>query len=107
MKSKLTKALDITQKTKKIVWERDCGACVVCGKTGYGVMPNAHYLSRGQHLGLGIEQNIVTMCMQCHRDYDFSTKRNEVREVIKNYLQSKYENWNERDLIYKKYDWEV
>ena len=33
-----------------------------------------------QNGGLGIEQNIVTMCMQCHRDYDPSTKRNEVKE---------------------------
>ncbi len=30
----------------------------------------------------------------------------EVKEIIKNYLKSKYENWNEKDLIYKKYDWE-
>ena len=106
MKSKRTKALDITQKTKKIVWERDCGACVVCGKTGYGVMPNAHYLSRGKHLGLGIEQNIVTLCTNCHRRYDQSTEREELKEIIKNYLMSKYADWNEKDLIYKKYDWE-
>ena len=102
MKSKRTKAVDITQKTKQIVWERDCGACVVCGKTGYGVMPNAHYLSRGQHLGLGIEQNIVTLCINCHQAFDQSTKHSEYKEFIKNYLQSKYEDWNEEDLVYRK-----
>ena len=105
-KSKRTKACDILMSVKKKVWERDNFCCVICGRSGYGVMPNSHYISR-QNGGLGIEQNIVTMCMQCHRDYDFSTKRNEVKEVVKSYLQSKYEHWNEKDLTYKKYDWEV
>ena len=104
MKSKLTKALDISQKTKQIVWERDNFCCVVCGSPY--AMPNAHYLSRGKHLGLGIEQNIVTLCTNCHRRYDQSTEREELKEIIKNYLKSKYENWNEDALIYKKYDWE-
>lgn len=68
-------------------------------------MPNAHYLPRSKG-GLGIEQNIVTLCINCHRRYDQSTEREELKEIIKNYLKSKYENWNEKDLIYKKYDWE-
>lgn len=101
-KSKISKACDISQKTKNAVWERDGGCCVLCGKTGYGVMPNAHYLSRGKHLGLGIEQNIVTLCQNCHRTYDQSTEHDEYKEFIKNYLQSKYENWNEQNLVYKK-----
>ena len=103
-KSNRTKALDITQKVKKIVWERDNNCCIICGSPY--AMPNAHYLSRGKHLGLGIEQNIVTLCTNCHRRYDQSTEREELKEIIKNYLKSKYEDWNEEDLIYKKYDWE-
>ena len=99
MKSKRTKALDITQKTKKIVWARDNECCVVCGSPN--AMPNAHYLPRSKG-GLGIEQNIVTLCINCHRTYDQSTKHNEYKEFIKNYLQSKYEDWNEEDLVYKK-----
>ena len=101
MKSKLTKALDITQKTKKIVWERDNNCCIICGSPY--AMPNAHYLSRGQHLGLGIEQNIVTLCSSCHRTYDQSTKHNEYKEFIKKYLKSKYADWNESDLVYKRW----
>ena len=101
MKSKRSKATNITQKTKQIVWERDNQSCIICGKTGYGVMPNSHYISRSNG-GLGIEQNIVTLCSNCHRTYDQSTKHNEYKEFIKNYLQSKYADWNEADLVYKK-----
>lgn len=107
MKSKRSKATDIPMSVKKKVWERDCGRCVVCGNH-CNVMPNAHYLPRSKG-GLGIEQNIVTLCTEltqnkCHRKYDFGTKeeRKMIREKIKKYLQSKYENWNEEDLIYKK-----
>ena len=51
----------------------------------------------------------MTLCTEltpnkCHRKYDFGTKeeRKIIKKIIKNYLQSKYENWNEDDLIYRK-----
>lgn len=107
MKSKRAKATDIPMSVKKKVWERDGGRCVVC-KNCCNVMPNAHYISR-QKGGLGIEENIVTLCTEltknkCHRKYDFGTKeeRLEIKEKIKSYLQSKYENWDEDKLVYKK-----
>lgn len=99
MKSKRTKAVDITQKTKQIVWERDNNCCVVCGSPY--AMPNAHYLPRSKS-GLGIEKNVVTLCFMCHHKYDQTTEREQYKEFIKNYLQSKYEDWNEEDLVYKK-----
>lgn len=107
MKSKRSKATNIPMSVKKRVWERDKGRCVVCGNY-CNVMPNAHYISR-QKGGLGIEENIVTLCTEltknkCHRRYDFGTKqeRAEIKEKIKSYLQSKYEDWDEDKLIYKK-----
>ena len=60
MKSKRAKALDISKQVKEIVFARDKGKCVVCGNS-YNVMPNAHYIPRSKG-GLGIEQNIVTLC---------------------------------------------
>lgn len=106
-KSKRAKACDIPYKVKEIVFARDKGKCVVC-KNSYNVMPNAHYIPRSKG-GLGIEQNIVTLCTEltpnkCHRRFDFGTKkeREEIGSIIKNYLKSKYDNWNEEDLIYKK-----
>lgn len=107
MKSKRAKATDISNKIKKIVWERDEGKCVVCGSC-YNVMPNAHFISR-KNGGLGIEQNIVTLCTEltknkCHRKYDFGTKeeREKIGQIIENYLKSYYKDWNKENLIYRK-----
>jgi len=107
MKSKRSKATDISMSVKRKVWERDNGRCIICGNN-YNVMPNAHYISRNKG-GLGIEENIVTLCTEltknkCHRKYDFGTKeeRQIIHDKIKRYLQSKYEKWNEENLIYKK-----
>lgn len=66
VKSKRSKACDIPGKVKETVFERDKGCCIVCGRPGF---PNAHYLSRARG-GLGIEQNIVTLCPDCHFEYD-------------------------------------
>ncbi len=108
MKSKRSKLTDIPMSVKKKVFERDNGCCVVCGNN-YNVMPNAHYIPRSKG-GLGIEENIVTLCTEltpnkCHRKYDFGTKEQQekIHDSIKNYLQSKYEDWNEDKLIYKKW----
>ena len=103
MKSKKSKATDIPYKVKEKVWERDNYSCIYCGKTGYSVMPNAHFISRANN-GLGIEQNIVTLCLECHNNFDHGCKeiRSKYRQFIRNYLKSKYENWNEDSLIYKK-----
>lgn len=108
-KSQRSKATDIPQKVKKAVFLRDGGKCVVCGNSK-NVMPNAHYISR-QNGGLGIEENIVTLCTEltenkCHRKYDFGTEEEKeyCKEKIKAYLKSKYTGWNEKKLIYKKYE---
>ena len=107
MKTKRSKATDISSKVKQRVWERDKGRCVVCGNS-YNVMPNAHYISRAKG-GLGIEQNVVTLCTEltpfkCHRKYDFGTKeeKEKIKKIIKEYLQNQYEDWNEDDLYYRK-----
>lgn len=107
MKSKRSKATDISMSVKKKVWERDKGRCVLCGNY-CNVMPNAHFIPRSKG-GLGIEENIITLCTEltpnkCHRRYDFGTReeREEIKEYLREYLKSKYPNWNEEDLYYKK-----
>lgn len=97
-KSKRTKALEIPLKVKEKVLERD-GCCVYCGRQG---QPNAHYIARSQG-GLGIEENILTLCFDCHRKYDQSTERQKMRAYFAEYLKSKYPDWNEEKLVYKKY----
>jgi 5-methylcytosine-specific restriction endonuclease McrA len=101
---KQTIACDISPSVRKVVEERDGGVCVICrqrrGK------PNCHYIGRGQG-GLGIEQNIVTACEQCHHDYDNGNKgeRDEIRERIESYLRSHYPFWEKSELIYNKFDY--
>lgn len=54
--------------------------------------------------GLGIPENIVTLCPECHFKEDMGQNTKLYEQKIKEYLQSKYEDWNEENLIYKKYD---
>jgi hypothetical protein len=60
----------------------------------------AHYISRAQG-GLGIEQNILTLCTKCHAKFD-GADREEMRPVLRAHLKGCYEGWNEADLVYKK-----
>lgn len=99
---KSTKACDIPMDVKKRVWERDDHRCVICGST-YTAAPNAHYIPRS-HLGLGIEENIVTLCMPCHCDYDNSAKRPYYAALIRMHLKRCYPDWDESKLTYKKFD---
>lgn len=95
-----TKALDIPPHVKKVVYARDNGLCILCGAPG---APNAHYISRGQS-GLGIEQNVVTLCQRCHTAYDQSSQREILKTTIADYLRSKYVDWDNVRLTYQKGD---
>ena len=101
MKSNRSKACDISQSTKKKVWQRDDQRCVCCGSSS--AMPNAHFISRAKG-GMGIEENIVTLCANCHRCFDHTDERPEYRNYIRAYLKTKYPNWNEESLVYRKWN---
>ena len=95
---KRTRALRIPPSVKKAVYTRDHGLCVVCGCPGN---PNAHFISRAQG-GMGVEENIVTLCPSCHTAYDQSVRRKEMCKTIREYLQSQYPSWEESNLYYRK-----
>lgn len=97
-KAQRTKALEIPPEVKEAVYKRDNGACIWCAKQG---QPNAHYIPRS-HGGLGIEENTLTLCWDCHLKYDQTTNRGKMREFFKEYLKSKYPEWDETKLTYKK-----
>lgn len=99
IKSKRSKATDIPQKVKKAVWNRDGQRCIFCGSPY--AMPNAHYIPRSKG-GLGIEQNIVTACAECHFKMDSTKDRKWYLLQTKKYLERCYPNWNEKDLVYEK-----
>lgn len=98
---KRTRALDIPKNVKEAVWERDNHCCILCGSIY--AMPNAHYIPRS-HGGLGIAENVVTLCFTCHNMYDNGTGRKRIAEQIKAYLKSKHPGWDEQKLYYKKWE---
>lgn len=97
--SKRSKATEISKEVKQIVYKRDSGRCIICGRPG---IPNAHYINRSQG-GLGIPENVVTLCIECHNEEDNGKNRKLYDKKIEKYLISKYENWNKENLIYKKW----
>lgn len=99
--NKVTKATSIPTKVKKIVWERDCGICIFCQKPVTWNYANSHFIKRS-HLGKGIEQNIMTNCDRCHKLFEESIYREKMKAFAKNHLMSKYDDWNEEMLVYKK-----
>ena len=94
-----TKALQIPPKVKAAVYERDNGLCIFCNNPGD---PVAHFVARSQG-GLGIEQNIICTCSWCHRLMDSTTARERMKDIARKYLQSKYPDWDEKELYYKKW----
>lgn len=107
-KSKRARATDIPKSVKDKVWERDKERCIYCGSPC--AMPNAHYISREKG-GLGVEQNIVTLCIKCHHAYDHGSKVQKetyakqrgmpiIDDFIKAYLETIYGKINIRDITY-------
>ena len=102
-----TKTRDFDRKAKESIAERDSidgwPCCVYCGLAAPSplVWSNAHFIARS-HGGLGIPENGLTLCPECHRRYDQSTDREQMREFFREYLKERYENWSEDALIYRK-----
>lgn len=102
-----TKARDFSRKVKEQISERDSidgwPCCVFCGLAAPALLAwsNAHFISRAQG-GLGIPENGLTLCPECHRRYDQTTARPEMREFFREYLQEHYPEWHEGKLYYRK-----
>lgn len=103
-KTDRAKALEIPQSVKFAVAQRDSfdghPCCLLCGKPAPGAQWSCcHVIPRSQG-GLGIEQNIVTLCPDCHSKLDQSPERRELLIELKNYLKHKYPKWSERLCTY-------
>ena len=96
---KRTRACAISKKTKQRVYERDMGACIFCGAPG---LPEAHVIPRSQG-GLGIEENIVTVCRPCHDKLDNSVQRQQMLQKAAEHLERFYPDWNQKNLVYDKW----
>lgn len=100
LRSKRTRACDISPKVRKQVIERDESKCIWCGK--YLSSPQlCHYVSRGSG-GLGIPENLACGCPDCHRMADQGTTTLIYKKRMKAYLQSQYPHWDNTVLRYEK-----
>ena len=106
--SKRAKALAISEETKEKVWCRDAGRCVWCRLhpeywTGYKAYPEAHLIPRSKG-GLGIPENVLTLCRPHHDELDHSMRshRAEMRQELIGYLKHYYPDWEQEKVIYHK-----
>ena len=103
---KRTKELSIPKSVKEAVARRDSfdgwPCCLLCGTPAPIDNPlafsNAHYVRRSQG-GLGVEENILTLCWTCHQRFD---NYGENREELRSYLIRNYKDWDEEKLKYRK-----
>lgn len=96
---KRTKATSIPPAVKYEVTRRDGGRCIFCRKYGD---PVAHVIPRSQG-GLGIPENIITACWECHQLLDNSPARKKMQEYAIRYLTQKYGTWSREEVIYDKW----
>lgn len=76
------------------------------GSTWYSqqILSVMHYIPRSAG-GLGIPQNGAIGCQFHHNMLDNGNqgKRKEMLEIFKQYLQELYTEWNEDELVYRKW----
>lgn len=105
---KRTDELAISQAVKAAVAERDSidgrPCCIWCGRPSPSPLAysNAHFISRAQG-GLGVEENILTLCPDCHRIYDQTPARANMVPIFRRYLRERYPEWDENKLTFEKY----
>ena len=97
--SKRSKATDIPKKVREEVYLRD-KRCIICGSI-YNTTC-AHYISRAQS-GLGIKENLITLCILCHHEMDNGKNSLEIKEKVRQYLERLYPEFTDEMRIYDKW----
>ena len=92
------KAVSISPKVKKVVYGRDHGTCIFCGAPG---LPEMHVVPRSKG-GLGVANNIVCACRECHRRADQTSDRADMIRFAISYLKFYDPDWTEESVIYRK-----
>lgn len=94
-----TKAVAIKPEVRARVEERDNYCCIFCGRAGRG---EAHFINRSQG-GLGIEENLLTVCRDCHIQMDNGQATKLYRAKAEQYLKSIYPDWDKSKLVFNKW----
>jgi 5-methylcytosine-specific restriction endonuclease McrA len=85
-----TKHTDIPSKVRHTVKERDKQRCVYCGYPY--ALQIAHVFVNRSHGGLGVKENLVTLCIGCHSAMDNGKfiKGKPIRDYCEAYLRERY-----------------
>lgn len=88
---KRTQATDITPKVRAEVLRRDNHRCIYCG-TPYSLQL-AHIFVNRSHGGLGVKENLATLCIACHMTLDNGreVKAKPIRDSVQFYLNHLYD----------------
>ena len=96
---------EITPKVRERVLRRDSyddhPCCQYCGSP-YNI--EVHHLVERSRGGMGIEQNLICLCTRCHQRLHSGER--EIKVFCEDYLHNLYPDYTERDLIYRKEDYE-
>lgn len=63
----LAKEAHLTAELRRVVLERDHEQCVACGRGGENILQLHHLVYRSQG-GTHTEENLATLCRDCHDD---------------------------------------
>ena len=109
-----TKHTSIPARVKAAVAARDStngpATCIICGAPG---APCCHVVRRSQG-GMGVEENIVSLCGPCHYAFDEGIglsrlrpfgfeNRKDIEDHIVGYLKGFYPDWTPERVTYKKW----
>ena len=101
---KMTDLTEINSKVRERVKKRDswegANCCIYCGSP-HGIQVH-HFIERSRG-GMGIEQNLVSLCYRCHAKLHGGDT--EIKNFCWEYLHERYPDYTERDLIYRKEDY--
>lgn len=113
-RSKQARAREFSQKTRREIIQRDGGQCIFCQQQyqtnkatpfEMEIKSIMHYIPRSQN-GLGIPENGAVGCAYHHHMMDNGSngQRGNMRRIFKEYLMQQYPQWDERKLVYSKWD---
>lgn len=97
LRSKRSLATGIPKHVRQEVLVRD-RRCVICGSMH---QIEIHHLVERSRLGMGVDNNLVSLCRQCHRDiHNGDTGK---KTFIRNYLERLYPDITDNMRKYKKH----
>lgn len=113
-KSKQAREREFSLKDRKEIADRDNCECIFCvigyrmegaSELSLAMKSIMHYIPRSKN-GKGIPQNGAVGCQWHHNMLDNGNlgNRKEMLKIFRDYLKSCYPDWNEKDLVYSKWD---